>query len=193
MKHALDLTTAWTTFPALSTDRLQLRALTLADAPAHFAIYSDPQIAEAHSSLPYQNLAESEQLIRWYADAFKKLEAIRWAIVLQEETAVIGTVGFHALSKRHFRAEIGYEILPAYWRKGFASEAINAVLAFGFNEMSLHRIEANVDPVNKVSASFLAKMGFVEEGYLRERFYDNGRFVDDWYFSILRHEFNQKE
>lgn len=193
MTQTLDLTVAWQTFPILSTDRLLLRELTFADVPEHFSLYSNLNIAEAHGSKPYTKLWESEQYIEWYKNAFVSKEAIRWGIVLQGETAVIGTVGFHELSKRHFRAEIGYELHPHYWRQGIATEAIKAVLGFGFNTMALHRIEANVDPNNQASAKLLRKVGFTEEGYLRERFYDNGRFVDDWYFAILRHEFSNIE
>ncbi len=187
----LDLTQSWQVFPTLSTERLILRELTLNDVEDHFTLFSDPQIAEAHGQRPFQKIADSEWFINYYTDAFARKEAIRWGFVLKGETAVIGTCGFHTLSKRHHRAEIGYELHPTYWRQGIASEAIKAILRFGFQEMGLHRIEANVDPNNNASASLLRKLGFKEEGYLRERFYDNGRFVDDWYFSLLVHEFNQ--
>lgn len=185
----LDLQTSWQAFPTLNTERLILRELTLADTEAHFTLFSNPKIAEAHGQRPFQNTEESEWFINYYSDAFARQEAIRWGVALKSNTAVIGTCGFHALSKRHHRAEVGYELHPDYWRQGIMSEAVRAILRFGFRQMGLHRIEANVDPNNAISANLLRKLGFKEEGYLRERFNDNGRFVDDWYFSLLAREF----
>ena len=187
----LNLQKSWQSFPTLATERLTLRELTHKDTEDHFALFSNPKIAEAHGQRPFQKIVDSEWFINYYADAFKKKEAIRWGMVLKGKRAVIGTCGFHQLSKRHHRAEIGYELHPDYWRQGLASEAIRAILRFGFEEMGLHRIEANVDPNNDASANLLRKLGFTEEGFLRERFYDNGRFVDDWYFSLLGREFEE--
>jgi ribosomal-protein-alanine N-acetyltransferase len=185
----LDLSQAWREFPVLETERLTLRALRPEDAPDHFALWSDPVVMAAHGAPPYTETAQSEDLIRRYARDFSLHEAIRWAVTLRGHDRLIGTCGYHHLSREHHRSEIGYELVPAHWRQGIMAEALRAVLRHGFRDMRLHRIEAVIDPKNNASAGLLRRLGFKYEACLRERFHDNGRFSDDWYFSQLAHEF----
>ena len=71
------------------------------------------------------------------------------------------------------------------------TEAVTAVLRFGFEEIGFHRIEAIVAPGNIASANLLRKVGFREEGFLLERFFEDGRFIDDWFFAILKPDFDK--
>jgi ribosomal-protein-alanine N-acetyltransferase len=189
----LDLTKSFQTFPVLATARLHLREMVPQDAEALFALYSDPQVMAGHGSPVFKTIGKAQQRIDWYAEAFRDMRALRWAITRHEDDTVLGTCGFHEISARHHRAEIGYELAPAFWRQGIMFEAVSAVVRFGLMEIGFHRIEANVDPNNHASASLLRKVGFTEEGYFRERFFDSGRFVDDWFFSILASELNKLE
>lgn len=189
----LDLTKSFETFPILKTERLRLRELVPDDAEALFVIFSDPKVMAGHGQPVYKNVAEAHKLINWYAKAFSEKRALRWAVTFPDDDTVLGTCGYHEITAYHHRAEIGYELNSAYWRQGIMSEAVRAVARFGLAEMGFHRIEANVDPKNPASANLLRKVGFTEDGYLRERFYDNGRFVDDWFFSILSTELGKLE
>ena len=191
MDAMLDLSQAWSTFPVLETERLLLRALTLADAAAHFRIWADPAVMAGHSAVPYTDVSESEEFIQRHARVFASREGIRWAVTRRTDGHLLGTCGYHHLELPHYRAEIGYELHPDYWGQGFMSEAVWAVLGHGFLDMGLHRVEATVDPDNATSASLLRRLGFTEEGYLRERFYTNGRFTHDWFFSMLAHEYRE--
>lgn len=186
---SLDLSVAWKHFPVIETQRLRLREMTVADTADHLRLWGDAQVMVAHGRPPFTEEAQSQRMIAWYATAFADQEAIRWAVTRQGDNRLIGTIGYHQLDLRHHHAEIGYELLPAFWGQGIMTEAVTAVLHHAFTTMKLHRVEAIVDPANQRSAGLLRKVGFTEEGYLRERFYDNGRFVDDWFFSILAHEF----
>lgn len=186
----MNLDKAFATFPQIETERLTLRRMTRRDASDHFAVFRQPQVAAAHGMPPYEKLAESKKLIDWYDEAFSEKRAIRWAITLRDDGRLLGTCGFHTIHHKHAFGEIGYELHPNYWRQGIGSEAVRAIVGFGFLQMGFHRIEAIVDPDNAASANLLRRVGFTEEGFLRERFYDNGRFVDDWFFSILAHEYH---
>ena len=185
----LDLSQAWRVFPVLETERLILRALRPDDAPDHFALWSDPIVMAAHGAPPYTELAQSEDLIDRYARELAAHERVRWAVTRRGQDRLIGTCGYHHLSRDHHRAEIGYELHHAHWRQGIMTEALGAVLRHGFLDMRLHRVEAVIDPHNDASAGLLRRLGFTFEACLRERFHDNGRFSDDWYFSLLAHEF----
>ncbi len=181
----LDLTERFKTFPILQTERLRLRELIPDDAEALFAVFSDPKVMAGHGQPVYKDVAEAHRLINWYTKAFSEKQALRWAVTLQGNDTVLGTCGYHDITAYHHRAEIGYELGSAHWRQGIMSEAVRAAVRFGLEQMGLHRIEAIVDPSNPASANLLRKVGFTEEATLRERFFDNGRFVDDWFFSIL--------
>lgn len=184
----LELSQAWREFPVLETERLILRAMRPEDAADHFALWSDQAVMAGHGAPPYTEVAQSEDLIRRYARDFTLQEAIRWAVTLRGDDRLIGTCGFHHLSREHHRTEIGYELARSHWRQGIMAEALRAVLRHGFREMRLHRIEAVIDPKNAASAGLLRRLGFTYEACLRERFHTNGRFSDDWYFSLLSHE-----
>lgn len=104
----------------------------------------------------------------------------------------MGECGFHSLNKKHRRAELFYSLRnDSYKQKGFMSEALELVLAFGFNELGLHRIEALVADWNIPSVKLLKKYGFVKEGTMREDYCVNGRNEDSDCYSLLktdRHE-----
>ncbi|MBK8902172.1 MAG: GNAT family N-acetyltransferase [Anaerolineaceae bacterium] len=184
----LDLTKSFNTFPIIQTERLHLRQLVPGDAEALLVVFSDPKVMAGHGTPVHESLVETLRLIDWYTRAFTEKRALRWAITRHSDNTVLGTCGYHEITAYHHRAEIGYELASAEWRQGIMSEAVRAVVRFGLEQMGFHRIEAIVDPSNPASANLLRKVGFTEEGYLRERFFDNGRFVNDWFFSILATE-----
>lgn len=89
------------------------------------------------------------------------------------------------IKPEHYRAEIGYMLLPEYHRKGIASEAVKEVVKYGFDVMKLHSIEAVLDPENHGSAKVLEKNGFVKEAHFKENGFFEGRFLDTVIYSIL--------
>lgn len=184
----LDLSAAFASFPVLETERLVLRAPAPADAPAIFRIMGDPRVMRYFGSPPMASLEAAERRVAGLAEDFAALSGVRWAITLRDEGELIGTCGFWRLIKEHDRAEVGYELDPAYWGQGIMPEALGAALGFGFTEMGLHSVEAQIDPENAGSRRVLEKLGFVQEGYFRESYYDPnvGRFTDAAVFSLLR-------
>ena len=90
------------------------------------------------------------------------------------------------MKKEHYRAEIGYVLNPAFWKKGIMKEAILAVLGYGFDVMHLHSIEANINPGNAASAGVLEATGFIKEAYFKEDFFFDGTFRDTIIYSRLK-------
>ena len=187
----LDLNQKLPNFPTIKTERLLLRKILPKDAEALFVVYSDPDVVAGHGRPPFQTVDQAQQFIEEFDQSFQEKKRIRWAITRQGEDKLLGTCGFHRIVPYHFRAEIGYDLASYEWRQGITSEAVRAIVQFGLAEIGFHRIEAIVDPDNAASAALLRKVGFTEEGFLRQRFYDNGRFVDDWFFSILKTEIDK--
>jgi ribosomal-protein-alanine N-acetyltransferase len=112
-------------------------------------------------------------------------EGINWAITLKNEPKLIGLIGHYRIKPEHFRAEIGYMLLPEYHGKGIITEAIKETVKYGFEIMKLHSIEAVIDPENLASEKVLLKSGFIKEAHFKENEYYEGRFLDSVIYSIL--------
>lgn len=182
------------TLPLIETDRLILRQLTEEDSHALFTYFSQDQVMTYYDLDVFSTVAEAKSLIDIWALRLQNDEGMRWGIVLKESAnnTVIGTCGFHSLSKDHNRAEIGYEINPIYWGRGIATEACSALIQYGFITLKYHRIEAFIDPQHIVSRKVLQKNGMQTEGILRDYFFEKGRFVDAEMLSILDREYKLK-
>jgi ribosomal-protein-alanine N-acetyltransferase len=175
----------------LRTERLILRNLSLKDSETIFSYFSDPEMTKFYGMEPFKTRIEADKFIKDFIDDYTLL--YRWGIVERESGRLIGTCGFHALSEKHLRAEIGYEIDIPYWGKGYATEAINALIYYGFDSMNLQRIGANVYPENVGSRKVLEKAGFTHEGLLRSYLFQGGKYHDANVFSILRREVMEEE
>lgn len=134
---------------------------------------------------PLPNRGDKMEQIRRVYQMHAEGTGIGWAISLKNNPRLIGTIGFYRMNLANFRAEIGYMLLPEYWRKGLATEAIQAVLKFGFETMHLHSIEADINPENEASRAILLKNGFRKEAYFRENFYFDGQFLDSEIYGLL--------
>ncbi len=188
----MSIDTAFTHFPGLTTNRLLLRQIQPADAEALFATLSDEEVMRLYGHLPHQSLDETRELIRQIEGRYTRREAIRWGITLKGQDTVIGSCSLHHFGEGFHHAEIGYELNRAFWRQGIMGEAVSAILTYGFSELELHRIEAIIDITNEASKALLLKMGFTYEGNLRQRYYLQGRFEDEYYFGLLRDEWQAR-
>lgn len=179
---------AFATFPVLHTERLVLRAIEQKDRADMFRIMSDTQVMRYFGSEPMVMPEEAEMRIEDIRKAFAERSGVRWAITWREGGDFLGTCGFWRLIPEHFRAEVGYELAPEWWGKGIMPEAIGAALNFAFTRMGLHSIEAQIDPANTASRRVLEKLGFVQEGYFHENYYDTNRraFTDTAIFSLVK-------
>jgi ribosomal-protein-alanine N-acetyltransferase len=175
----------------LETERLILRAPIATDAEVMFAIMADPQVMRYFGSAPMASIAEAHERIAGMTSAFAEQHGIRWVITLRGSDTCVGSCGFWRLIPEHYRAEIGYELAPAYWGQGIMPEVVHAAVQFGFGRMGLHSIEAQIAPQNVGSRRVLEKVGFVQEGYLRESYYEpvDHYFSDTAIFSLLGHEY----
>ncbi|MEO8151190.1 MAG: GNAT family protein [Bacteroidia bacterium] len=111
-------------------------------------------------------------------------------LINKDSGKIIGECGFHTWYFNHRRAEIGYSIFNEDDKaKGYMSEAIKPIISFGFEQMNLHRVEAFIGPANAASTKLVKRLGFKEEGTLREHYFKNNKMEDSVSFSILKHEF----
>jgi [ribosomal protein S5]-alanine N-acetyltransferase len=179
---------AFTEFPTLRTQRLVLRQISPADAPAIFKIFSNPEVVRFGGTPLFTSLAEAEFYTQRVQEGYELRQNLRWGVTLQGEDVVIGTCTFHHFGPGFHCVETGYNLHRAYWGRGIITEAMRAVLAYGFTDLNCHRIEAVIDETNLRSISLITKLGFTFEGTLRQRFPIRGRFEDESYYSMLKPE-----
>lgn len=180
------LSPSFTPFPLLATDRLLLRQMTLADAPAVQRLRSNVEVMKYINRPLTLTITEAETWIGVIMQALEKAEGITWCICLKEAPAEhVGSIGLWRIEKENYRAEIGYMLQPSLQGKGIMYEALKEVVKYGFEEMKLHSIEAQIDPRNAASAALLTKAGFGQEAYFKENYYLRGSFADTAVFSLL--------
>jgi ribosomal-protein-alanine N-acetyltransferase len=179
-------------FPEFSSERLHFRKIDFTDAKEIFSIRSNDDVMRFMDVPRHYSISDSEKLIQLIDDSFKNEKGINWAIIEKLSNAFIGYIGFIRMSPEHCRAEIGYALKPEFWGKGFMYESINKLVSFGFNEMKLHSIEANVNPLNKRSQKVLERVGFKREAYFRENYLFDGKFLDSVIYSLLEKDLMEK-
>lgn len=174
-------------FPELHTERLVLRRMHSGDAEALYYMRSSKKIMQYVERPSPESIAEMEERIASISAHIDENTSIAWGISYHNDPQLIGTVSYHRIIKEHFRAEIGYMLHNVHWRKGIMNEAVTAVIAYGFEQMKLHSLEALVNPDNEASIQLLLKQGFVKEGHIRENYYYNGKFGDTGIYSLIRY------
>jgi [ribosomal protein S5]-alanine N-acetyltransferase len=172
-------------FPEIETERLFLRRINKDDAADLFEIRSNV-IAMQYIDRPIaQTQDDALALIKVIDDLYEKHDGVNWVISFKNDRKLIGNFGFWRWDKPNFRCEIGYILHPKFHRMGIMNEVMKPLIEFGFNELQLHSIEANVNPENEASKKLLLKNGFVQEAYFKENYYSNGKFLDSMIFSLV--------
>lgn len=158
----------------LETERLVLKSINENHAEDILKIRSNAEINKFLKRIPPQTNYEALSFILTIKQRVENNETIFWGISLKNQPNLIGTIGLWNFSEDRKTAEVGYELLPNYHRKGIMSEALKAVLNFGFNELYLNEILAFTNKFNENSKSLLIKNNFtLEEGRIDEGFPDN--------------------
>ncbi|MFT3979392.1 MAG: GNAT family N-acetyltransferase [Ferruginibacter sp.] len=171
-------------FPVLHTPRLLLRQITDADLPKVFEGLSHPDVIK-HYGVSYATEEAAKGQMKWYADMIAKDTGRCWAVCSADNAVFYGVITLPFWEKEHRRAEIGYWLLPAYWKQGIITEAAAKVIEHAFTGMNLHRIKAESEDDNAGSIATLKKLGFVYEGTQRECEIKNGRFINLEIYALL--------
>jgi ribosomal-protein-alanine N-acetyltransferase len=172
--------------PVLLTDRLILRPYTPDDAPELAERLNNPKIYPTTLALPYPY--EEHHAVEWISTHRACLErgtGVNFAVTLEADHTIIGTVSLMSINEMHREAEIGYWIAPDYWNQGYATEACQAVLDYGFRRLNLHRIQARHFKGNPSSGRVIQKLGMQQEGISRHAAFRAGKWHDLVNYAIL--------
>ncbi|MBQ9121291.1 MAG: GNAT family N-acetyltransferase [Clostridia bacterium] len=185
------ITEIFTNIPVLYTERLTLRAMRRSDRQDMYEYAKDPAVTryllwDIHPDEDYTG-----RYLDYIVGRYRTGEFTDWAITVTETGKMIGTCGFTRIDAEHRKGEVGYVLNPAFWGKGIAAEAVQAVLHFAFQRLKLNRIEAKFIRGNERSLRVMEKCGMQFEGYQRESMLIKGKYCDIGYASILRDEFEK--
>ncbi|WP_230405267.1 GNAT family N-acetyltransferase [Undibacterium rugosum] len=170
----------------LSTARLELRPMQMADTDALFAMCADAEFVRYWSEPAWQHTEQAERRIQRDLDALPRGEYLNLSLVRKQDGVWLGNCCLFSFLWKCRRAEIGYGLARPYWGQGYMQEALRALLAYGFEHLQLHRVEADIDPANHASELSLKRLGFVQEGLLRERWIVDGQVSDSALFGLLQ-------
>jgi RimJ/RimL family protein N-acetyltransferase len=156
------------------------------DVDALSEIFADPEVAR-YLAIPRQTCrADTEQFLAGIHEGYRTSSLFQWGI--EHAGRVVGTCTLGGLDWENRRAEIGFALARAAWGQGLMPDALAAMIDHAFEELRLHRIEADVDPRNSTSLRLLERLGFRREGYLRERYLKDGEIQDSVIFGLLRQD-----
>ncbi len=175
-------------FPKLETERLKLVQVTKDHIESFYEIMSRDEITKYYGMDSLKSIEEASRIIESFERTFNNNRGIRWGIVTKDKGEFIGTLGLNNLNKWSKKAEIGFELHPSYWKKGYTSEAVKEIIRYSFDEIGLYRMGAVTYPQNSPSILLLKKLGFSEEGKLRGYLYQGNQSHDALIFSLLQPE-----
>jgi len=172
-------------FPEFESARLFFRKILLSDTKDLLLIRSNDDVMRFMDVIRFESVNDAEKWVHSVSESYDNETGIIWGIVEKQSNDFIGYFGFWRMISEHCRAEIGYALKSEYWGKGYMYETINRLVRFGFEEMKLHSIEANVNPLNERSKKVLERIGFKKEAHFRENYLFNGEFLDSIIYSLL--------
>jgi [ribosomal protein S5]-alanine N-acetyltransferase len=177
----------------LTTRRLVLREFEEEDWSAVLAYQSDPLYLRYYS-WTHRTEQDVRDFVRMFLAQREEEPRTKFqlALTLAQNGQLIGNCGIRMKTPDAGEADLGYELDPGYWGRGYATEAAGELLAFGFRDLGLHRIWAWCIAENVASARVLEKIGMRQEGRLREHEWMKGRWWDTLLYAILEHEWQAR-
>jgi RimJ/RimL family protein N-acetyltransferase len=172
----------------LRTPRLRMRPLRRDDADALFAVFGDAETMRYWSSPRHLSPLATAEVIERALESFSEGDGIEWAITRGGDDAAVGKIGHWRWQRAHSRSEVGFILRRDLWRQGLASEALAAVVEWGFVGLELHSIEAQLDVDNVGSQRTLERVGFRREGHLREAYFDGRQYRDTLVYGLVRRD-----
>ena len=178
--------------PVLPTARLILRPFRNGDSAALFDIFSDAEVVRFWSGAAWTDIKQAQQMIEESRQDVSSSGIVRYGIALAETDVLIGICNLRGFFEQNRRCELGYALGRAWWGRGFAAEALEALLGYAFGPLDLNRIEADIDPRNDASARLLERLGFRQEGYMPERWIVHGEKADTAFYGLLKRYWEER-
>lgn len=172
---------------ALVGRKVVLRELRVSDAPALLLLLGAPEVARFIATPP-PSVEAFERFIHRTTRESATLKSMCFAVTLVGDDTAIGLFQIHEIDESVRIAEWGFALGSAFWGTGVFVEAANLMLAFAFERLGVHRLEARVAVRNGRGGRALQKVGGVPEGVLRKGFQKDGRYLDQVMYAIVAND-----
>ena len=177
--------------PTLRTERLTLRAMSHLDAGDMFEYACREDLTEYLLWSPHKSPSYTRDYLAYVETRYAVGDFYDWAVIESASGKMIGTCGFTRIDIPNRVGEIGYVLNPEYHKRGYAREAADAVMSFGFNRLELHRIEAKFMEGNLSSEAVMKKLSMTFEGFERDSIFVKGSYRTVGKYAILSHEYKK--
>lgn len=170
----------------IETSRLRIRELNPKDVGKVHELHKMPETDKYNTLGVPETIAETEQIVKNWLAGNSVVPRVRIDLCIEDMQGVfIGLSGI-VLGKRGYNSgEIWYKVHPEQWNKGYATEAVKAILVYCFKDLRLHRVEAGCATGNTASIGVLEKAGFKREGMKRKKLPIRGKWEDNYFYGIL--------
>lgn len=175
--------------PVVKTRRLTLRRIRTQDLEDVYDYARDPELTKYLLWYPHPDISYTRSYLSYIDKGYKKGSFYDWGIELDGK--MIGTVGFTSFDLNNNSAQVGYVINMKYKGQGIATEALGAIIKFGFETLGLERIYARYMIGNCASRRVMEKVGMTYEGTLRHGVFAKGSYRDVGICSIIKSEFSK--
>ena len=171
----------------LETNRLNLRPITTSDLDKIHELHSLPETDKFNTLGIPTNISETEKIVNeWIMKNDKGKETnFTFKVELINDKSFIGLIALNLGNPKFQTAEVWYKFHSNFWNNGYATESLNIILNFGFNELNLHRIEAGCAVDNIGSIRTLEKVGMTREGRKRKVLPLKDGWSDNFEYAIL--------
>ena len=172
----------------IESERLLVRLVAESDLPALLEVNASDEVTALLPYARWQSMADAEAWLGRMTAIQATGLALQFVVVDKPSARAIGTSLLFRYEEGSARAELGYALGRAHWGRGLMHEALTALVDCAFGTMGLRRLEAEVDTRNRPSARLLARLGFTQEGLLRQRWVTKGEAKDMEMYGLLRDE-----
>ncbi|MCL6301945.1 GNAT family N-acetyltransferase [Streptomyces kronopolitis] len=179
----------------IRTARLDLRPVTHDDLAAIHAYQRLPEVCRYLYWGPFDEAGSRASVAAKAARTTLREsgDVLQFAVVVRASGVLVGDVTFVWKSREHRQGGIGYVFHPDHAGHGYATEASRALLRLGFEELGLHRVQAELDGRNTASARVLERLGMRREGHLRENEFLDGEWADEVVYAMLAREWRARQ
>ena len=174
----------------LESERVYLRPHEPDDADKMYTWFNNVKITRLTGEVyPLSREEAKERIEAWTKDK----NSLSLSVVTKADDKLIGTAGLINIDTVHRRAELAIIIgEEAYWSRGYGTETIKALLNYGFNRLNLNMVYLGVIDINERAIKAYKKVGFVQDGVIREKYLIDGKYCNCIMMSILEREFKKK-
>jgi [ribosomal protein S5]-alanine N-acetyltransferase len=177
--------------PKIKTQRLVLRQLVMNDAQNVFDNWlSDERVSDNRVSPAHKQVSETKERLARIIAEYESKEHCYWGIELKADGELIGEIDLYDFDKTTDNCEVSYSIGYKWWNHGYGSEALKAVVDFGFHYMNIHKIAAAHNTDNPASGRIMVKAGMVQEGIVRHMIRNaKNQYKDCTIYGILQEDY----